>query len=157
MEDMVSRFAGSVPASYDSLMVPFLFRPYAEELARRAGALGPDRILETAAGTGAVTQALRERLPNAAIIATDLNPPMLDMAAHRIASPKVEFRVADAQQLLEPPEREGVASLRPGIDRRHRKAGAIGNLRDRELQVEPRPLEYLDLGIDEICVSGIVR
>ena len=99
MEDMVSRFAGSVPASYDSLMVPFLFRPYAEELARRAGALGPDRILETAAGTGAVTQALRERLPNAAIIATDLNPPMLDMAAHRIASPKVEFRVADAQQL----------------------------------------------------------
>ena len=50
MKDQELRFSGAVPASYDRLMVPLLFRPYAEELARRARALRPRRILETAAG-----------------------------------------------------------------------------------------------------------
>ena len=48
------RFTGSVPASYERLMVPLVFQPYADELARRACALQPKRILETAAGTGSV-------------------------------------------------------------------------------------------------------
>ena len=74
MKDMEVRFTGSVPASYDQLMVPLLFRPYAEELARRAKRLGAKHILETAAGTGAVTQALHDALPDAEIVATDLNP-----------------------------------------------------------------------------------
>ena len=39
---------------------------------------GPARILETAAGTGVVTEALHAPLPDAEIVATDLNPPMLD-------------------------------------------------------------------------------
>ena len=99
MKDMVDRFAGSVPASYDRLMVPLIFRPYADELARRARALAPGRILETAAGTGAVTQALHEALPDASIVATDLNQPMLDVAADRVRSPNVEFQAADALDL----------------------------------------------------------
>jgi ubiquinone/menaquinone biosynthesis C-methylase UbiE len=99
MKDMAERFAGSVPASYNRLMVPLLFRPYAEELAQRVRELQPTRILETAAGTGAVTQALNEALPDATIVATDLNQPMLDMAAQRVRSPNVEFHVADAQEL----------------------------------------------------------
>ena len=99
MKDMVDRFAGSVPGSYDRLMVPLIFRPYAEELARRARALAPRRILETAAGTGAVTEALREALPDVMIVATDLNQPMLDVAAQRVSSPNVRFQAADAQDL----------------------------------------------------------
>jgi len=99
MKDMEVRFAGSVPASYDQLMVPLLFRPYAEEIARRALALAPRRILETAAGTGAVTQALHEALPEAEIVATDLNPPMLEVAAQRVRAPNVRFEPADAQAL----------------------------------------------------------
>jgi len=99
MKDMEVRFTGSVPASYDQLMVPLLFRPYAEELARRAKRLGAKHILETAAGTGAVTQALHEALPDAEIVATDLNPPMLEVAAQRVQSPNVRFQPADAQAL----------------------------------------------------------
>ncbi len=99
MKDAEVRFSGSVPASYDELMVPLLFRPYAEELARRAQRLGPKRILETAAGTGAVTQALHQSLPDADIVATDLNPPMLEVASRRVRSPKVKFEQADAQAL----------------------------------------------------------
>ena len=46
MLDQELRFSGSVPQNYDELMVPMLFRPYAEELARRAiklRALAPPR------------------------------------------------------------------------------------------------------------------
>jgi SAM-dependent methyltransferase len=99
MKDQELRFTGSVPGQYDRLMVPLLFRPYAEELARRASAFQPRRILETAAGTGAVTQALREALPDADLVATDLNQPMLDVAAERVGSDRVRFRQADAQDL----------------------------------------------------------
>jgi ubiquinone/menaquinone biosynthesis C-methylase UbiE len=99
MKDQEMRFSGSVPASYDRLMVPLLFRPYAEELARRASQLRPKRILETAAGTGAVTEALHAAMPNAEIVATDLNQPMLDVAAERLSSDNISYVAADAQQL----------------------------------------------------------
>ncbi len=52
------RFSGSVPANYEQYLVPLLFRPYAELLAQRTSAFAPKRILETAAGTGVVTDAL---------------------------------------------------------------------------------------------------
>src|SRR5690349_22261543 len=99
MQDMELRFAGNVPSNYERYMVPLLFRPYAEELASRAKALRPRRILETAAGTGVVTAALAAALPNAEIIATDLNQPMLDVASTRMSSHNVTFRQADALAL----------------------------------------------------------
>jgi ubiquinone/menaquinone biosynthesis C-methylase UbiE len=99
MQDMETRFSGSVPAAYDLLLVPLLFQPYADELARRARGFGAKRILETAAGTGVVTQALAAALPDAEIVATDLNPPMLEVAAERVKSDKVRFEQADAQGL----------------------------------------------------------
>jgi SAM-dependent methyltransferase len=80
-------------------MVPLLFRPYAELLAQRAAEFQPRRILETAAGTGVVTQALIEALPDAEIVATDLNQAMLDVAAGRIVSANVSFLEADALEL----------------------------------------------------------
>ena len=99
MKDMELRFTGSVPANYDQMMVPLIFQPYADELARRARAFAPKRILETAAGTGVVTQALHEALPDAQIIATDLNEPMLEVAGQRIHSDKVCFITANAQEI----------------------------------------------------------
>jgi len=99
MKDMASRFAGSVPSNYDRLMVPLIFRPYAEELAGRARSMQPRRILETAAGTGVVTEALHDALPDAEIVATDLNQPMLDVAAEHLQSEKIRFMAADAQDL----------------------------------------------------------
>jgi len=92
-------FFGSIPAIYDCYMVPLVFAPFAEEVARRAAGMMPERVLETAAGTGAVTEALHRALPDAEIIATDLNGPMLEVAAQRVRSAKVSFEVADAQEL----------------------------------------------------------
>ena len=64
MQSIDVRFSGSVPANYERYMVPLLFRPYAEEMAKRVKALQPRRILETAAGTGVVTAALVDALPD---------------------------------------------------------------------------------------------
>jgi SAM-dependent methyltransferase len=89
-------FAGSIPAIYERYMVPLLFRPYAEKVAARAAALAPGRILETAAGTGVVTEALHAAMPGAEIVATDLNEPMLAQAAQKVTAANVRFDYADA-------------------------------------------------------------
>jgi SAM-dependent methyltransferase len=90
-------FAGSIPALYDHYLGPLLFAPYAADIAARAAALAPERILETAAGTGIVTAALAAALPEAEITATDLNQAMLDVAAGALTG--IDFRQADAQAL----------------------------------------------------------
>lgn len=76
-----------------------LFHPYARDLAARAAALQPGRILETAAGTGIVTEALAAALPETEIVATDLNQAMLDIAAARGLPARVSLQAADAQAL----------------------------------------------------------
>jgi ubiquinone/menaquinone biosynthesis C-methylase UbiE len=99
MASVDTHFAGSIPGLYDRYLGPLLFEPYAAEVARRAKALAPSRIIEVAAGTGIVTAALHAALPAATIVATDLNQAMLDVAAERVRSNKVSFRTADAQDL----------------------------------------------------------
>jgi ubiquinone/menaquinone biosynthesis C-methylase UbiE len=94
-------FAGSIPENYDRYMVPLIFEPYAADIARRAAALSPNAVLETAAGSGVVTRALAPRLPRGATyIATDLNQPMIDYAASRQPSEtSVIWHQADALAL----------------------------------------------------------
>ena len=92
-------FAGSIPAVYDQYMVPLVFAPYASLVAERAASFQPRHILETAAGTGVVTEALHRAVPHAEIVATDLNPPMLEQAKRRLGHGTVRFQQADAQSL----------------------------------------------------------
>jgi SAM-dependent methyltransferase len=58
-------------------------------------------VLEIAAGTGILTRRLRVRLPaEAAIVATDLNAPMLEVAKAKFSTPEnVRFEVVDALAL----------------------------------------------------------
>lgn len=97
--DKDTSFAGSIPETYERAMVPLLFTPYAIDMARRAAQRTPARILEIAAGTGAVTRQLLQEIPNAQIVATDLNPGMLEQARKAVGSPRVEWREADGQNL----------------------------------------------------------
>jgi SAM-dependent methyltransferase len=93
-------FAGSVPKLYETHLVPLIFEPYAADLATRLAARSLTRVLEIAAGTGVVTRALADALPESvSIVATDLNQPMLDLAAAVGTSRPVEWRAADAMQL----------------------------------------------------------
>ena len=93
-------FAGSIPTIYDRYLGPLIFEPYAVDLARRVADLAPLSVLETAAGTGIVTSELAKRLaPGVTIIATDLNPAMLEIAARKMKVPNVTWRQADATAL----------------------------------------------------------
>lgn len=78
----IGRNFGLAAKTYDSNAT--LQRLVADRLASRiverlspARSGGPLRILEIGCGTGLLTRALRERLPNALIVATDLAPQML--------------------------------------------------------------------------------
>jgi ubiquinone/menaquinone biosynthesis C-methylase UbiE len=94
-------FAGSIPENYDRHMVPLIFEAYAAETARRAASFSPVAVLETAAGTGAVTRALAPKLgASASYTVTDLNQPMLDYAASRQGpDSRITWRQADALKL----------------------------------------------------------
>jgi ubiquinone/menaquinone biosynthesis C-methylase UbiE len=93
-------FSGSIPTIYDNYLGPLIFEPYAQDLANRLSALNPERVLETAAGTGIVTRALLRSLSaGASVVATDLNQPMLDHAAKQVSSSQVSWQKADAQAL----------------------------------------------------------
>jgi ubiquinone/menaquinone biosynthesis C-methylase UbiE len=92
------QFVGSIPAIYESVLVPMIFEEPARALASAVGDVRPTDILETAAGTGVLTRLLAE-LPNAVVTATDLNPAMLEEAQQRFASDRVTWQVADAMEL----------------------------------------------------------
>ena len=93
-------FGGSVAKFYEEYIVPLIFEPYAEDIARRLATRRLARVLEIAAGTGVVTRRLASVLPeDVSIIATDLNQPMLDLASEIGTTRPVEWRQADALQL----------------------------------------------------------
>jgi SAM-dependent methyltransferase len=92
-----ARWLGSMPEIYQRCLGPALFAPFAAHLAQRAAEWGPRRVLETAAGTGIVTRALADALPGAEIVATDLNPAMVEWGAARV--PEAVWKASDALQL----------------------------------------------------------
>lgn len=100
MSDVARQFVGSIPSNYDRYMVPLIFDPYAQDIALRVAKLKPHAILETAAGTGVVTAALSKTLSTGdTLLATDLNPAMLDVAMKVITKTGVTFQQADATAL----------------------------------------------------------
>lgn len=80
---------------YRDVLVPVVFTPFAVELARRVVAVGPRRVLEIAAGTGALTEHLVGTVRE--VVATDLNQAMVD-AGERVV-PVATWRQADAMAL----------------------------------------------------------
>jgi ubiquinone/menaquinone biosynthesis C-methylase UbiE len=101
MAELDKVFAGSIPELYDRYLVPLIFDSFASDLADRVAKVRPNDVLETAAGTGALTRALGVRLPaHARIVATDLNQPMLDYAARKSSgNGRITWRQADALAL----------------------------------------------------------
>jgi ubiquinone/menaquinone biosynthesis C-methylase UbiE len=93
-------FSGSVPANYEQYLGPLLFEPYAQDIASRISKTNVQSVLEIACGTGRVTKHLRNLIPySAQLIATDLNPGMLEIAKNLLPNENISFQVADAQEL----------------------------------------------------------
>ena len=105
MSDADKAFAGLIPKIYETYLVPLIFEPYAPDLADRLRSRNLSRVLEIAAGTGVVTRAMASMLDDrVSIVATDLNPAMLEQASAVGTKRSVEWRQADATQL---PFRDG--------------------------------------------------
>src|SRR5262245_55217268 len=101
MMDDAAEYVGSIPQHYDRCLGPLIFIDYAADIAHRVAARSPARVLETAAGTGIATRCLRDILPaGVRLTATDLNPPMLEIARTKFRpGEQVEFQPADATAL----------------------------------------------------------
>src|SRR5262249_18871808 len=90
-----------MPLFYDQGLGPVYFIDFAEDIARRAAATAPLRVLEVAAGTGIVSRRLRDSLPaEAYLVVTDLNSAMLDVARAKFGPEEgVDFQPANALSL----------------------------------------------------------
>lgn len=96
----ITLFAGSVPANYDKYLGPILFEPYALDLVERLKNDKVEHVLELACGTGRVTRHLVDLIPDdGSLVATDLNPGMLEVAKSKIQNEKIQWLVANAQEL----------------------------------------------------------
>jgi ubiquinone/menaquinone biosynthesis C-methylase UbiE len=101
MTDRDAAFVGSIPEHYDRYLGPLLFHGYADDMAARLVARPGMRVLETACGTGIVTERLAVRLAGqGSLVATDLNEPMLAYAAAKLrGAAGVQWQPADATKL----------------------------------------------------------
>ena len=101
MDDNAAKFVGDIPRHYDGGLGPVIFVDYAADMAEHVAPLKPTRVLETAAGTGIVTRALRDRLHSGShVTATDLNADMLEIAKRKFRTGEaVSFQPADALAL----------------------------------------------------------
>ncbi len=95
-----NKFSESISLVYQNYMVPLIFESYAVDLAKRVSLQLPKSILEIAAGTGVVTKQMALRLlPEAHLIVTDLNQPMLDLAQQNIHDNRIIWQQCDALSL----------------------------------------------------------
>ena len=100
MADGDAAFVGSIPENYDRYLGPLFFHHYAEVMAARLEVVPGMRVLETACGTGIVTERLAARLAGrGTLVATDLNAPMLAYAAAKLSAGDVSWKEADATRL----------------------------------------------------------
>jgi len=94
-------FSGTIAKVYDEVQGPVYFEPYAIETAIRVAKLNPQNVLETACGTGRVTNHLHKVLsPHASLTATDISTDMMAIAKKKLSSEKnLSWLEADALQL----------------------------------------------------------
>ena len=71
----------AVASSYDTVLVPLIFEPWAEALLDEHAGWEGLTVLDLATGTGVVAQLVADRVgPTGRVLGTDLNPEMLTQA-----------------------------------------------------------------------------
>ena len=99
MTEINIEYKDAIPSKYERYLGPYLYEPYAiytKGLIKGS----PQFVLELAAGTGRATKHIAEKIGiEGKLIATDINPGMLNLAMKQINSNNVEFLEADTQNL----------------------------------------------------------
>ena len=60
---LAAKFTGSIPEHWDRELGPTMFADFARDIAQRASAVRPLRVLDVTAGTGIVTRQLQDLSP----------------------------------------------------------------------------------------------
>ncbi|WP_428484091.1 class I SAM-dependent methyltransferase [Rhodopila sp.] len=88
--------ADSLPAIRDRYLGPSLLSPFADDMARRLSRLSVGPLLETAADTGLLTQAIASSVSaGLTIIATDPSTSMVDYASDKPGTARVIWQTAE--------------------------------------------------------------
>jgi ubiquinone/menaquinone biosynthesis C-methylase UbiE len=88
----------SFPEMFESILVPAIFLPWADDLIDRAAPSPRERVLDVGCGTGVVARRVRQRYGgNTRITGLDLNPEMVAVA--RSLAPDIEWRQGNALDL----------------------------------------------------------
>jgi ubiquinone/menaquinone biosynthesis C-methylase UbiE len=83
---------------FERLLVPSIFRPWAEDLVERVQPEPRERVLDIGCGTGIVARLVRQRCgADARISGVDLNPEMIAVA--RRLEPSIDWHQANALEL----------------------------------------------------------
>lgn len=94
--------APSPAETYEGFMVPFRFRPWANELVDRVALQSGTRLLDIACGTGIVARVAAQRLQGSGmVVGIDLNPAMIEVAARAAADEgvSIDWHTGNAESL----------------------------------------------------------
>jgi trans-aconitate 2-methyltransferase len=80
-------------ATYDRLPIPMT--GWGLQVLERLELRGDETVLDAGCGTGLVTAALRDRLPNGHVIALDASPSMIAAAVERLGADRVTYLTHD--------------------------------------------------------------
>lgn len=92
----------SVALAYDTVLVPALFKPWANRLIKENKPWSGNYVLDLACGTGVVTKELAQNvIPEGKVIALDINTQMLDLAKSKCTewANHIEFIEGSADKL----------------------------------------------------------
>ena len=109
-------FSGSIPSNYDEYLGPLFFEPFSQHLGAHIAQLAPTAVLELACGTGRLTRQMDAHLPGTStIVATDVNPAMLQVAQEQLGGRGIEWNVVDAVSLPYPDARFDLVVAQFGV------------------------------------------
>ncbi len=103
---------------YESFMLPYRFRPWAGELLDRVDLRPGIRMLDVACGTGIVARTAAQRLDGGGeFVGIDMNPAMIEVAAHAAAdeSVAIEWQVGKAETLPFPDRSFDLVTIQQGL------------------------------------------
>jgi ubiquinone/menaquinone biosynthesis C-methylase UbiE len=123
----------AVPSRYDEILVPRLFRPWAELLLDKLRLVPGECVVDVAAGPGTVARLAAERVGRTGrVIATDISPPMLAVARskpHPPGSASIDYVESGAAPLLVSESVADVACCQQGLQFFPDRLGALSEMR----------------------------
>ena len=148
----------SVARSYDTVLVPILFDPWAEQLVEDHAPWGGKIVLDLASGTGIVARKLADRVgASGKVIASDINGEMLEFARARCADigTPVDFIQSPAHPLDLPDASVDVVVCQQGYQFFPDRPAATGEMK-RVLRTGGRAIVSTWCSVGECQLFGMI-